>query len=393
MLKGRPGYYSDGMTGPSPLDVIVIGAGQAGLAAARSLVSEGLVPEREMLVLDANDGPGGAWRHRWDALTLGRTHRIADLPGMPFGKPDPREPASRAVARYYGEYERRFGLRVRRPARVTAVRSPEGPRGPLTIAYEQAGARRTLRSRIIISASGTWTRPFVPTIPGAASFRGEQLHTAGFTDAEHFRGRSVIVVGGGLSAVQFLLQLAGIARTTWATRRPPPFTPQAFDEAWGTGVEHAVRERTTAGLPPESVVRGTGIPMLEEYLRGVEEGILVSRGMFDRITPGGVSFPGGSAADPALAVPGSWSPFRSRTELKSDVIFWNTGFRAELRHLAPLRLRSPGGGIRMRDEVEVAADPRVLLVGYGSSASTVGAARAGRRAARKAMRMLQAPPP
>jgi len=72
-----------------------------------------------------------------------------------------------------------------------------------------------------------------------------------------------------------------------------------------------------------------------------------------------------------------------------DVIFWNTGFRPAMRHLAPMRLRGAEGGIRMLDEVTPAADDRVLLVGYGSTASTVGATRAGRRAGRKAARLLQ----
>ncbi len=61
------------------------------------------------------------------------------------------------------------------------------------------------------------------------------------------------------------------------------------------------------------------------------------------------------------------------------MILWATGFRAELEHLAPLHLRGPGGGIAM-DGTQVAAEPRVHLVGYGPSSSTIGANRAGRAA-------------
>jgi NADH dehydrogenase FAD-containing subunit len=63
----------------------------------------------------------------------------------------------------------------------------------------------------------------------------------------------------------------------------------------------------------------------------------------------------------------------------ADVILWATGFRAALDHLAPLHLRSRGGGITM-DGTQVAGEPRVHLIGYGPSASTVGAGRAGRAA-------------
>lgn len=84
------------------VSVVVIGAGQAGLSAAQHLLARGLQPWRDVVVLDANDGPGGAWRHRWDSLTFGRAHRIHPLPGAPMGNIDPGEPANTVVPRYYG---------------------------------------------------------------------------------------------------------------------------------------------------------------------------------------------------------------------------------------------------------------------------------------------------
>ena len=65
----------------------------------------------------------------------------------------------------------------------------------------------------------------------------------------------------------------------------------------------------------------------------------------------------------------------------ADVILWATGFRPAIDHLAPLHLRSPHGGIQL-DGTTAVIDPRVQLVGYGPSASTIGANRAGRAAAR-----------
>ena len=70
-----------------------------------------------------------------------------------------------------------------------------------------------------------------------------------------------------------------------------------------------------------------------------------------------------------------------------DTIIWATGFRQNIEHLAPLRLRGPGGGIRM-DPPMVADEPRIYLVGYGPSASTIGANRAGRAAVRSLSRYL-----
>ena len=84
----------------------------------------------------------------------------------------------------------------------------------------------------------------------------------------------------------------------------------------------------------------------------------------------------------------AWQPYPAGTHLAVDVIFWNTGFRPVLDHLAPLRLRSRKGGIVMRNEVSPVANPRVFLAGYGSTASTVGATRAGRMAAREVIKVL-----
>jgi hypothetical protein len=84
--------------------------------------------------------------------------------------------------------------------------------------------------------------------------------------------------------------------------------------------------------------------------------------MFTAIEPDGVRMPDGTL----------W---------EADVILWATGFRPAVGHLGPLHLRSRYGGIQL-DGTTAVADPRVQLVGYGPSASTIGANRAGRVAAR-----------
>ncbi|MFI7581072.1 NAD(P)-binding domain-containing protein [Kocuria kalidii] len=346
------------------MEVVVVGAGQAGLSAAHHLRRRGLVPEEDFVVLDANPGPGGAWRHRWPSLTLGGAHGIHDLPGLPLGAPDPAEPASAVVSRYYGEYERRFQLPVHRPVAVRRVEA-ESDDGPLEVVTDTG----TWRTQLVINGTGTWDRPYWPYYPGRESFRGRQLHTHDFRSASVFRGRHVVVVGGGTSAVQFLLQLAEAgAGTTWVTRRPPQFTDREFDPDWGRDVERRVGERTRAGLPPASVVSATGLPLTAQYRAGIEAGILVSAGPLRAVTPEGVVLADGR-------------------DVRADAILWATGFRPALDHLAPLGLREPGGGIRT-DGVRVLREPRVLLVGYGASASTLGATRAGRAAAREAVRLL-----
>ena len=381
--------------------VVIIGAGQAGLSAAHYLWRDGLAPGKDFIILDAGDGPGGAWRERWDSLTLGTTNHISDLPGFPLGRPDPNVPASEVVSDYYSRFERELELCVIRPAEVDTVRSEEPGQGRFTITATIDGEQVTLSCNYLINATGTWTQPYVPFIPGIAEFEGHQLHTVNFRDVEDFRGLRTLVVGGGISATQFLLELAEVTDTLWATRRPPNFTSREFDGQWGLEVERAVRERTLSGLAPASVVRTTGLPIRREFRDGIDSGVLVSRGMFDRILPHSVHFPGlgdrelpttaeglGPSASDHLAVPESWAPFAESRVEDVDVIFWNTGFRAALKHLAPLRLRTPDGGISMETEVAVKDDPRLFLVGYGSASSTVGATRAGRIAARELLKRM-----
>lgn len=382
--------------------VVIIGAGQAGLSAAHYLWRDGLVPGRDFIILDAGEGPGGAWRERWDSLTLGTTNHISDLPGFPLGRPDPQAPASQVVSDYYDRFERELELCVVRPADVASVTSEEPGAGRLTITADIDSERVRLTAGYLINATGTWTQPYVPFIPGIAEFEGHQLHTVNFRDVEDFRGLRTLVVGGGISATQFLLQLAEVTDTLWATRRPPNFTTREFDGQWGLEVERAVRERTLSGLAPASVVRTTGLPIRREFRDGVDSGILVSRGMFYRVLPHGVHFPGvddtprpatseglGPSTSDDLAVPESWQPFAAQRVEAVDVIFWNTGFRAALKHLAPLHLRTPDGGIAMDTEVAVRNDSRLFLVGYGSASSTVGATRAGRIAARELLKRLE----
>ncbi|WP_431310337.1 FAD-dependent oxidoreductase [Luteimicrobium album] len=377
-------------TGPGPsgldavgtVDAVVVGAGQAGLSAAWHLRRRGFVApwepatagRRTFVVLDGEDGPGGAWRHRWKSLRMATVNKVHDLPGMALPTVDPAEPSRDAVPRYYAAYEREAGLPVVRPARVTRVTrvepvDPDDGAAPLRVTLTDG---RTLLARTVVNATGTWTKPFWPYYPGQETFRGRQLHTADYVRAEDFAGQHVVVVGGGISAVQLLAEISEVASTTWVTRREPVWRDDEFTQQAGHDAVALVDERVRAGLPPGSVVSVTGLILTPALRDAAARGVLVRRPMFERITPDGVAWADG-------------------TEQHADAILWATGFRAALDHLAPLHLRGPGGGIMM-DGTRVVAEPRVQLVGYGPSASTIGANRAGRDAAREVARYLDALP-
>jgi thioredoxin reductase len=354
------------LSGTAETGIVVIGAGQAGLSGAYFLQRAGLRPDEDFVVLDHSPGPGGAWQYRWPSLTYGKAHRVHDLPGLPLADAAPDRPSAEVVAEYFERYEHVFGLRVHRPVDVSAVR--EAPGGRLLVETDK-GAWST---RALINATGTWDRPFVPYYPGQESFRGRQLHTAEYRGREEFAGQHVIVVGGGTSAVQLLMEIAEVADTTWVTRRPPLFHAGPFGEEQGRAAVALVEERVRSGLPPQSVVSVTGLAATEAVQDARARGLLVRLPMFERVTPDGVAWDDGRV-------------------VRADAILWATGFRAALDHLAPLRLREPGGGIRLNGLTRVAKDPRIHLVGYGPSASTIGANRAGRSAVREVRELLRAP--
>ncbi len=349
-------------------DIVVIGAGQAGLSAAYHLKRLGLPPNRGFIVLDHSPAPGGAWQFRWPSLTLSTVNRIHDLPGMRLADAvDTRATevqAAVAVPQYFAAYEKAFELPVYRPVHVNVVCS----RGDRLIVESD---RFDVSARGIINATGTWEAPYIPEYPGADRFGGRQLHTKDYRTAEEFVGQHVVIVGGGISAIQLLDEISRVTSTTWVTRRPPEFRDGPFDEEAGRAAVKLVEERVRRGLPPRSVVSATGIPITPAIEAMRARGALKRLPMFSDIVEDGVRWPDG-------------------TVVHADVILWCTGFRSALDHLAPLQLREPDGGIVMtgRLATQVAKDPRVHLVGYGPSASTIGANRAGSAAATELMSFL-----
>ncbi|HWL00089.1 MAG TPA: NAD(P)-binding domain-containing protein [Parapedobacter sp.] len=344
--------------------IAVIGAGQAGLSSAFHLKQLGLVPGRDFVVLDQSPLPGGAWQYRWPSLTLSTANGIHDLPGLPFAETvaDTRAeevPANSAVPQYFDVYERKFGLLVYRPVKVIVVCEREER---LRIETDKG----MFSALGIINATGTWNKPYIPEYPGASLFEGAQLHTRDYQTAATFAGKHVLIVGGGISAIQLLDEISQVTETTWVTRRAPVFESGPFTPERGRAAVAMVEERVRQGLPPASVVSVTGLPVTPAIEAMRRRGVLDRQPMFSEITPTGVRWPDGRG-------------------LNVDVILWCTGFRSSLDHLMPLMLREPTGGITMTGRLAtlVAKDPRIHLVGYGPSASTIGANRAGRAAAQE----------
>ena len=347
--------------GGGSLDVLVVGGGQAGLAAGYYLRRTGL----SFAILDAAEGPGGAWRQGWDSLRAFSPARYSSLPGrmMPGGAAD--YPTRDEVVGYLADYEGRYALPVRRSVRVGAVER----RGELLAARVGSAL---VKARAVVSATGTWSEPFVPGYPGRDLFRGWQVHSAFYRSPEPYRGKKVLVVGGGNSAAQVLAEVSRVAAgTAWATLGEPRFLPDGVGvrEVFERGTERYKALIESREEPPADPEAGglediVVVPPVEEA-RG--RGVLRSVGPFERLAEGGIVWPDGSE-----------EPF--------DAVIWCTGFRPALDHLCPLgvvredgRVEVEEGGVGTRS----VAEPRLWLVGYGewtgfASATLIGVGRSAR---------------
>ncbi|WP_311181692.1 NAD(P)-binding domain-containing protein [Hymenobacter volaticus] len=167
------------------IDVLVIGAGQSGLAVGYYLRRAGLT----FVLLDDQAAPGGAWLQSWDSLQLFSPATASSLPGWLM--PPPEEdgfPTRDTVITYLTQYEQRYALPVQRPVRILHVRRASAGFVVLT-------DQGTWQARAVVCATGSWRNPYLPDYPGRATFKGVQLHSAYYRNALPFAGKRVLVVG------------------------------------------------------------------------------------------------------------------------------------------------------------------------------------------------------
>lgn len=350
------------------IDVAVIGGGQAGLATGYYLRRHDL----SFAILDAEGGPGGAWRRTWDSLTLFSPAPWSSLPGWQMPGGAERVPDRAAVLDYLSAYERRYDLPVHRPARVRAVRRD----GAAFAVETDAG---DWRARAVVSATGTWRRPLWPWYPGQGEFAGLQIHSAHYRSPDAFAGRRVLVVGGGNSGAQILAEVSRVAEATWVTRRPVRFLPDDVDGRVLFDRATAVYRALASGVAgPPSSGEGLGqIVMTPAVREARERGVLRSAGPMARFTPTGVVWPDGR-------------------ETPADAVIWCTGFRSALGHLAPLGVLGARGRVAVAGTRSL-AEPRLWLVGYGewtgfASATLIGVGRSARATAEGIAAALEASP-
>jgi putative flavoprotein involved in K+ transport len=324
-------------------DAIVIGAGQAGLAAGYHLRRAGL----RFVLLEGADEPGGSWRRYYDSLTLFSPAAYSSLPGRPFpGDPD-HYPRRDEVVAYLQDYARAFELPVVTGARVTAVeRGAEGFR----VATEGQGE---FHGRSVIAATGSFGNPYVPEIPGRSGYLGQVLHAFAYRNPEPFAGQRVVVVGGANSAVQIGVELARIARVTLATRGVIIFVPQRI-----LGQDGHFWLRVT-GLDNSRFLKDQSTPVVDagNYRAAVAAGRPDRRRMFERVSERGVG----------------WKDLGPE---EIDAVIFATGYRPSLGYLAGLGALDEAGRPLQDDGVSTVI-PGLYYVGFSGQRNFASATLRG----------------
>jgi putative flavoprotein involved in K+ transport len=250
--------------------VVVIGAGQSGLAAARVLRAY-KVPT---LILEARGRPAGSWPSYYDSLRAFSPAEFSSMPGMPFPGDPARYPSRDEVAEYLERYAAALEVEIQTDTRVLTVR--QEARGFMVIT--KRGER--LHAAGIVAASGSFSNPFRPSLPGEGDFIGELSHVGDYRNPAPYVGKRVIVVGAGDSAAQIANELAPVASVTLATRHPLRFMPQRIG---GHDVHYWLRETGFDSLPAawlSKITDGAVITDSVGFRQTLRDGVVDIRPMF-----------------------------------------------------------------------------------------------------------------
>jgi putative flavoprotein involved in K+ transport len=298
----------------SAAEVVVVGAGQSGLAAVGALQARGISP----VVLEAGDRAAGSWPCYYDSLKAFSPAGFNAMPGMPFpGDPD-RYPVRDEVADYLDSYAAALGAEIHTGTKVVTA----GKDGRGFVAVTADGRR--FRAAGIVAASGSFSTPHRPDFPGQETFTGELTHVAEYRNPAPYAGKRVIVIGAGDSAAQVANELAPLAMVTLAARHPLRFIPQRIA---GKDVHYWLRETGFDSLPAEWLNKITGGSVITDsvgFQQTLADGLLDVRPMFT-----------GLDGDHVV-----WS---HEERERVDAVILATGYRPSLSYLRELGALDPSG--------------------------------------------------
>lgn len=328
-------------------DVIVVGGGQSGLACGYYLRRSKL----SYLILDKQEQCGGAWHNAWDSLTLFSPSQHSSLPGWLMSKSENLFPLKQEVINYLCQYEQHYQLPIERNVTVEKI-TPEDK------IFKISTNKGDYFAKAIIAATGTWNNPFIPQIKGIESFKGIQIHSANYKNAESFKNLKVLIVGEGNSGAQIVAEVSKVTTVKWSTRKPPQYLPDDVDGFYLFNVASAKYNAEKEGVPFNAANYDLGnIVMVPPVKEARSRGVLNSNGSFESLYENGIVWSDG-------------------TKEVFDAIIWCTGFGYATSFLKEL-VATDERGIVKTEESKAIEIKGLWLVGYGgwtgyASATLIG---------------------
>jgi putative flavoprotein involved in K+ transport len=196
------------MSSEESFNTIVVGGGQAGLAAGYFLAQRG----ENFVILDASPRSGETWRNRWDSLRLFTPSQNNYLPGMKFPKPDFYFPTKDETADFLEGYARYYTLPVRHNMKVDALSRNEA-------GYRLSAGKESFHARNVVVATGAFHIPYIPSLGRELDQGIFQMHSVDYRKPADVPVQSVVVVGAGNSGAEIALELAKAGKKVWLAGR------------------------------------------------------------------------------------------------------------------------------------------------------------------------------
>ena len=339
------------------MDVLVVGAGPAGLATSRELTRAGVAH----LVCERGDRIADAWHNLYDGLVLHTGKHLSALPGMPFPRSTPLFPTRQQFLDYLHRYAEAFRLPVSTSTEIASLERDGGAW------LARAAAGTTIRARAVVIATGILSNPHTPEIPNASRFRGRLMHSVEYRRPEEFERRKVLVVGAGNSAGEISVELArGGAQVTVAVRTGARVVPR---DVLGVPIQYLAAALSRLPRPAQRQI-ADWIARAGELARGPavlprpDDGEcpdvpLIGFHLVDAIRAGAVRLRGaiaGLTPDGARFADGSEDAF--------DTVMLATGYRAAISAFHNVvRQDDCGFGLR-RNRVVSVDQPDLYFVGH-----------------------------
>ena len=345
------------------VEVVVIGAGQAGLAAGHHLAERG-VP---FLILDERARVGDQWRSRWETLRL-YSPAVADgLPGMPFPATRFHYPSGREMGDYLEGYRRRGDLPVRNSVHVERVRACDsGARG---FVVETSDA--SFEADQVIVATGGFHHPRVPAFASELDPAIRQLHSSAYRDPSQLQAGPVLVVGASHSGADVAIEAAAADHRTILAGKIAAELPVPLESRRGRVLmsvlfylaTYLLTLRTPIGRRMAPHVRTGGGPLLR-----------VRRVDLDRA---GVEHVDGRV----VGVEGGKPKLADGRVLDVANVVWCTGFAPDYSWISPLAVDDLGWPVQSRGVVGSLPGLYFLGLPFQYSFTSMLVAGAGRDAA------------